>query len=95
MGAGGVFPRSRGGGGHRAAATALEMAIGAQSAADSETAIMGRLKDGVARVIEAHRTRRVKAQKAKEILQAANVKVLGTVLSERTFPIPEAIYRNL
>lgn len=65
------------------------------SAADSETAIMGRLKDGVARVIEAHRTRRVKAQKAKEILQAANVKVLGTVLSGRTFPIPEAIYRNL
>lgn len=65
------------------------------SAADSETAIMGRLKDGVALVIEAHRTRRVKAQKAKEILQAANLKVLGTVLSERTFPIPEAIYRNL
>jgi Mrp family chromosome partitioning ATPase len=56
---------------------------------------MGRLKDGVALVIEAHRTRRVKAQKAKEILQAANLKVLGTVLSERTFPIPEAIYRNL
>lgn len=69
--------------------------LNALSAADSETAIMGRLKDGVALVIEAHRTRRVKAQKAKEILQAANLKVLGTVLSERTFPIPEAIYRNL
>lgn len=61
----------------------------------SETAILGRLNDGVALVIEAHRTRRVTAQKAKEILQAANVKVLGTVLSERTFPIPEAIYRRL
>jgi len=62
---------------------------------DSETAILGRLNDGVALVIEAHRTRRVTAQKAKEILQAANVKVLGTVLSERTFPIPEAVYRRL
>ena len=61
----------------------------------SETAIMGRLNDGVALVIEAHRTRRVTAQKAKQVLQAANVKVLGTVLSERTFPIPEAIYRHL
>jgi hypothetical protein len=44
-------------------------------------------------VIEAHRTRRVKAQKA--FLPAAKGKVLGTVLSERTFPIPEASYRNL
>jgi hypothetical protein len=61
----------------------------------SETAIMGRLNDGVALVIEAHRTRRVTAQKATQVLQAANVKVLGTVLSERTFPIPQAIYRHL
>lgn len=61
----------------------------------SETAVMGRLNDGVALVIEAHRTRRATAQKAKQVLQAANVKVLGTVLSERTFPIPEAIYRRL
>jgi hypothetical protein len=53
------------------------------------------LNDGVALVIQADRTRRVTAQKAKEILQAANVKVLSTALSERTFPIPEAIYRNL
>jgi hypothetical protein len=37
----------------------------------------------------------VTAQKAKEIWQAANVKVLSAVLGERTFPIPEAIYRNL
>jgi hypothetical protein len=55
----------------------------------------GRLNDGVALVIQSDRTRRVTAQKAKEILQAANVKVLSTALSERTFPIPEAIYRNL
>jgi hypothetical protein len=61
----------------------------------SETAIIGRLNDGVALVIEAHRTRRVTAQKAKQVLQAANVKILGTVLSERTFPIPQAIYRHL
>jgi hypothetical protein len=29
------------------------------------------------------------------LLQAANARLLGTVLSERTFPIPERIYRKL
>lgn len=61
----------------------------------SETALLGHLSDGVALVLEANVTRRAAAQKAKERLQAANARVLGTVLSERTFPIPEAIYRRL
>ena len=30
-----------------------------------------------------------------EKLQAANARLLGTVLSERTFPIPETIYKKL
>jgi hypothetical protein len=61
----------------------------------SEAALIGRLNDGVALVVEAHRTRRVSAQKAKEMLQVANARLLGTVLSERTFPIPQGIYRKL
>ena len=35
------------------------------------------------------------ARKAKQALEAANVRVLGTVLNNRTFPIPEKIYRML
>jgi len=31
----------------------------------------------------------------KETLEAARVRVLGTILSNRVFPIPEAIYRRL
>jgi protein-tyrosine kinase len=46
-------------------------------------------------VLEANSTRRVAARKAKQALEAANVRVLGTVLNNRTFPIPEKIYRLL
>jgi hypothetical protein len=68
---------------------------GPPAGVSSEAALIARLNDGVALVLEAHRTRRVTAQKAKEMLQAANARLLGTVLSERTFPIPEGIYRKL
>jgi succinoglycan biosynthesis transport protein ExoP len=60
-----------------------------------ESALLGHLSDGVALVLEANSTRRVAAQKTKEMLQAANARVLGTILSERTFPIPQGIYRRL
>jgi succinoglycan biosynthesis transport protein ExoP len=61
----------------------------------SEAALLGHLSDGVALVLEANVTRRAAAQRAKEMLQAANARVLGMVLSERTFPIPEGIYKRL
>jgi succinoglycan biosynthesis transport protein ExoP len=61
----------------------------------SEAALLGHLSDGVALVVEANVTRRAAAQRAKERLQAANARVLGTVLTERTFPIPEGIYKRL
>jgi hypothetical protein len=60
-----------------------------------EVAVLGHLSDGIALVLEANATRRVAAQKAKEMLLAANVRVLGAVLSERTFPIPQGLYRRL
>jgi Mrp family chromosome partitioning ATPase len=60
-----------------------------------DAALLGRLSDGIVLVVEANVTRRVTAQKTKEKLQAANARLLGTVLSERTFPIPEEIYRRL
>ena len=61
----------------------------------SEAALLGQLADGVILVLAAHATRRAAAQQTKEILQVANARLLGTVLSERTFPIPEMLYRNL
>jgi hypothetical protein len=61
----------------------------------AEAALLGHLSDGVALVLEANSTRRVAAQKTKEILQAARARLLGVVLSERTFPIPASIYRKL
>ena len=61
----------------------------------SEAALLGSLCDGMVLVLEANSTRRVAAQKVKERLHAANARLLGAVLSGRTFPIPDAIYRKL
>lgn len=65
------------------------------AAMSGEAAVLGHMCDGVILVLEAHTTHRVVAQKVKETLQAANVRVLGAVLSGRTFPIPESLYRRL
>jgi Mrp family chromosome partitioning ATPase len=61
----------------------------------SDAVLLGQWADGVVFVLEANSTRRVAARKAKQALEAANVRVLGTVLNNRTFPIPEKIYRML
>jgi protein-tyrosine kinase len=60
-----------------------------------DATFLGQMADGVVLVLEANSTRRVAARKAKQKLEAANVQVLGTVLNNRTFPIPEKIYRRL
>ncbi len=59
----------------------------------SDAALLGQWADGVVLVLEANSTRRVAARRAKQALELANVRVLGTVLNNRTFPIPEKIYR--
>jgi hypothetical protein len=60
-----------------------------------DAGLLGRFSDGVVLVVEANATRRVTAQNAKQKLLAANARLLGVVLSERTFPIPEEIYKRL
>lgn len=61
----------------------------------SESAVLGQLADGIILVLKAHSTRRATAYKIKETLESAQARILGTVLSERTFPVPEWIYRRL
>ena len=61
----------------------------------SEAALLGAACDGLVLVLQANTTRRATAQRVKETLYSANARLLGAVLSERTFPIPSAIYRRL
>jgi Mrp family chromosome partitioning ATPase len=61
----------------------------------SGASLLGHLTDGLVLVIEAHRTRRTTAQAIHESLQSSNLRLLGAVLSERRFPIPEGLYRRL
>lgn len=61
----------------------------------SHAAMIGQLSDGVVLVIEANSTRRKTTKRLIEQLTAADVRVRGVVLNNRTFPIPEAVYRKL
>jgi len=62
---------------------------------ETSSMLLSRWADGVVLVLEANSTRRDAARRAKENLAVAGVSVLGVVLNNRTFPIPEAIYRRL
>jgi len=61
---------------------------------DAATAV-AQFADGIILVLSAQRTKRAAARKIKEWLEAAQVRILGAVLSDRVFPIPDAIYRRL
>ena len=50
---------------------------------------------GVVMVLKANSSRRETVRKAVQDMQAAHVRVLGAVLNQRTFPIPDAIYNRL
>jgi Mrp family chromosome partitioning ATPase len=62
---------------------------------ETSAMLVSRWTDGVVLVVEAHSTRRDAARRVKGMLEAANVSLLGVVLNNRTFPIPESIYRRL
>ncbi len=57
--------------------------------------LLGLVADAAILVIEANSTRRLTARNAKETLDAAGVRLLGTVLHNRSFPIPERLYKRL
>lgn len=62
---------------------------------DETATLLGPLVDGVILVVEANSTHRKVARKAKEHLTSANVRLLGAVFNNRTFPIPAAVYSKL
>jgi hypothetical protein len=68
---------------------------GPAAGVSSEAAVLGQMTDGLILVLGAHSTRKATAQKIKQTLQGAQSRILGTVLSERTFPMPESIYNRL
>jgi Mrp family chromosome partitioning ATPase len=57
--------------------------------------VLGRLADGAVLVLEANRTRREAALRFTESLRTSKIPVLGAVLNNRTFPIPDALYKRL
>jgi Mrp family chromosome partitioning ATPase len=60
-----------------------------------DAAILGQIVGAAILVVEANSTRRFTARNAKLALEAAGVRLLGSVLHNRTFPIPEKLYRRL
>jgi len=67
---------------------------GPAAGVSSEAALLGHLADGMILVL-GDNTRKATACKIKEMLEGAQTRILGTVLSERRFPVPERIYRRL
>jgi len=59
------------------------------------TASIGRTCDGLVLVLTANKTRRLVAAQIKDQLSKAQVPLLGTVLAERRFPVPQGLYRSL
>jgi capsular exopolysaccharide synthesis family protein len=61
----------------------------------SDAISLGRLVDGVVLVLKANASRKQTARQAVQNLQEGKARVLGAVLNQRQFPIPESIYRRL
>jgi capsular exopolysaccharide synthesis family protein len=56
---------------------------------------LGPLTDGVVLILGAESTRRESAQMATDTLRTAEIPILAAVLNNRSFPIPEKIYKLL
>jgi hypothetical protein len=68
---------------------------GPAAGVSSESALLAQLTDGIILVLAAHVTRKATAWRIKETLESTQCRILGTVLSERTFPVPAGIYCRL
>jgi protein-tyrosine kinase len=61
----------------------------------NEAVSLGRAVDGVVLILKASSSRRDSVRETIQELKNASVRVLGAVLNQRTFPIPEGLYKRL
>jgi Mrp family chromosome partitioning ATPase len=61
----------------------------------NDAVLLGCGTEGVVLVLKANASRRESARTAIHELQSAKARVLGAVLNQRTFPIPETIYNKI
>jgi Mrp family chromosome partitioning ATPase len=66
-----------------------------EASGHGDATVLGQLADGAILVIEANSTRKAAALQAKKMLEAMNIRILGSVLNNRTFPLPERLYHRL
>lgn len=59
------------------------------------SSLLAHLADGLVLTVDAERTRRATAQRARQQLASSNVRLMGAVLLDRSFPIPERLYRRI
>lgn len=70
--------------------------VAAPAVANSQhAAALAQLADGIILVVAAGRTRRATAFRIKQALENTRIRILGSILSDRDFPIPEMMYRRL
>jgi Mrp family chromosome partitioning ATPase len=62
---------------------------------NADAVLLGQMADGIILVVQADFTRREAARIAKETIDNVKVRLLGAILTDRKFPIPEALYRKL
>jgi protein-tyrosine kinase len=60
----------------------------------SDAAALAAAADGVVMVLKANSSRREIVRQALQELRTSKVQVLGAVLNQRTFPVPDAIYNR-
>lgn len=58
----------------------------------SDAIALGQSADGVVLVVSANSTRKEAGRRAKESLEMAGARLLGAVLNNRTYPIPQPLY---
>lgn len=73
----------------------FDRVVFASAISDSSAGLVCSLSDAAVLVVTAGRTHREVALRAAEMLRQFKVDLLGTILTERRFPIPDSIYRRL
>lgn len=62
---------------------------------NEDATIWGQIADAAVLIVEADRSHRVAARSAKQKLETAGARFAGTVLHNRSFPVPKALYDRL